>query len=216
MNKPNIIMAEMIYNAGGGGYEDEYDMYGYGGMGEDSLSSEELGIDALMEKYKITTDDLPQYRLFLANKDVNQPKKFTDSQTPDLFRWIQSYGIYLGLKGCLPEFDKLTKEFIKYQDDEKKRDEIGESGKKELNKYEVKSGESPDESKYKSGKYYIKVMAKIIANGKEWVSKETDRLNGILSGGNLIKEKEEWFQQRLNILSVFANAINPPENKEEL
>lgn len=208
-------MAEMTYNAGGG-YEDEYDMYGYGGMGEDSLSSEELGIDDLMTKYKISTEDLPQYRLFLANKDVNNPKKFTDSQTPDLFRWIQSYGIYLGLKGCLPEFDKLTKEFIKYGDDDKKRDEIGENGKKELDKYDIKNGESPDENKYKSGKYYIKVMAKIVANGKEYVSKEIDRLNGILSGGNLIKEKEEWFQIRLNILSVFQNEINPTENKDEL
>ena len=129
-------MAEITYNAGGG-YEDDYDMYGYGGMGEDSLSSAELGIDDLMEKYKITTDDLPQYRLFLKSKDIKEPKKFSDAQTPDLFRWVQSFGIYLGLKGCLPEFDQLTKEFIKYGDDGKNGDEIGENAKKELDKYDA-------------------------------------------------------------------------------
>ena len=207
-------MAEITYNpGGGGGYEDEYDMYGYGGVGQDGLSSQENGIDDLMESYGITPDDLPQYRLFLKNKDVKQPKNYNNAQTQDLLRWIQSYGIYLGLKGCLPEFDKLVKEFIINKDNEKKRDEIGEIAKKELDKYQ---NDDIDEIKHKSGKYYIKVMAKIISNNNEWVDKEITRLNGILSGGNLIKEKEEWFQQRLNILSVFSSAINPNDNKDEL
>ena len=112
----------------------------------------------------------------------------------------------MGLQGYLAEFDELVKQFLQSKQDQTKRDQVGESAKKELDKYD-QGGEEENEEKYKSAKYYIKVMAKIVSNSDEWVIKEGERLSGILMSGNLSKQKEKWFQQRLNILSVFAGLM---------
>jgi len=85
-----------------------------------------------------------------------------------------------------------------------------------MNKYDAKGAES-DEVNLKSAKYYIKVMAKMVAsNNMRWVETEIERLAKILMSGNLNQTKQQWFQQRLNILSVFAGALDPDAQKNEL
>ena len=91
------------------GYEDEYDMYGYGGM--DSDGNEENSVELLFEQFNIAPDDLPQYRLFLKGDDIEDPHKYK-AETGDLSSWIQSNGIYFGLQGYLAEFDELVKQLL--------------------------------------------------------------------------------------------------------
>ena len=138
-------------------------------------------------------------RLFLKDEEAANPHTFDGSM--DLMQWIQSKGIYLGLEGCLEEFDELTTEFMTNTKD---RDDIGKRAKVFMDRY-GENGEDADAAKLKSAKYYIKVMAKIVAEGEEWVNKEGERLSGIVTGGNMNIAKRPWFIKRLNILSTFAN-----------
>ena len=147
----------------------------------------------------------------MKNADVQSPKEY-DESTGGLLQWVQSNGIYLGLEGCLAEFDDLIEEFI---NDHGKRDEIGKKAKEFMDRYD-EGGEEEDAGKHKSAKYYIKAMAKVVNKGQEWVQTEGERLGGILMTGNLSKQKEKWFAIRLNILSVFASVIQNDGGKTEL
>ena len=144
----------------------------YGG-GSDLLLAE-VGISEygdntnseLGDKYSIESDDYPQYRLFLSGKDVNEPLKYeyTDNVESDtLAQFVRKNGIYLALNGCLKDFDELVDKFMTNKD-KANRGKIGNEGKKLLDNY---SGKEDEE---KSGKYYMKVMAKINKDGDEYVS----------------------------------------------
>ena len=100
------------------------------------------------------------------------------------------------------------------KEDETKRDEIGKRAKGFMDRYD-ENGEEADAVKMKSAKYYIKVMAKIIADGEEWVNKEGERLSGIVMGGNMNIAKKPWFIKRLNILSMFAQQIEAFKASDE-
>mmetsp|Transcript_58057 Transcript_58057/g.96279 ORF Transcript_58057/g.96279 Transcript_58057/m.96279 type:complete len:295 (-) Transcript_58057:689-1573(-) len=212
MDKPDIVLAEVTLSSGG--MDDDYDMYGYGGVGSDG--DDETGNEQLLAQFNISPDSLPQFRLFLKGSDQSQPLSYSTDKYGDLLSFIQSNGIYLGLEGCLREFDDLAKAFVNSFNDQSKRDQVGETAKKEMNKYDAK-GAASDEVNLKSAKYYIKVMAKMVAsNNMRWVETEIERLAKILMSGNLNQTKQQWFQQRLNILSVFAGALDPDAQKNEL
>ena len=197
---PNIIMAKVTMSSGSD--YDDYDMYGSGGMDGD----EDSGLKAqLFEEYGVSPSDTPSFRLFLKGKDASNPIKYDSNKS--IREWVESHGIYLGSNGCLQEFDDLIADFVK---NEAKRDEIGKTGKELMEKYDE------NDAKYKSAKYYIKVMAKIVSKSEEWVGTESERLLKILRSGNLSREKEKWFVKRMNILSVFNGIINPNEDKDEL
>ena len=190
----------------------------YGG-GSDLLLAE-VGISEygdntnseLGDKYSINKDDYPQYRLFLSGKDVNEPLKYEykdNVQSDTLAQFVRKNGIYLALNGCLKDFDELVNRFMTNKD-KGNRDKIGTEGKKLLDNY---SGKEDEE---KSGKYYMKVMAKINKDGDEYVNKEIKRLDNLLNGETYIaEEKKPWFRKRLNILSVFREKL-PDDDKKEL
>jgi len=53
--------------------------------------------------------------------------------------------------------------------------------------------------------WYAKFMAVIVKKGDDWVSKEQERVKGILDSGSLSVEKVDEFTIRTNILSAFKS-----------
>lgn len=51
---------------------------------------------------------------------------------------------------------------------------------------------------------YVKVMAKIIEKGAEYVAKETARLEGMIASPNIAKAKKDDFSIRKNVLAAFS------------
>ena len=153
----------------------------------------------LLERYGVTNDDFPHFRLFLKGNDpMNGGIKLTDDITVNvkntLAKFVKSHGIYLVLKGCIMEFDLLAKEFME-TNDKNNRNKIGENGKKLL--------DTLNENDKKSGEYYMKVMAKVVKDGNDYINKEMNRINGILNSGKIIKTKTEWFQKRYLLIYSF-------------
>ena len=63
---------------------------------------------------------------------------------------------------------------------------------------------SPAEaSKDEAGKYYAKVMTKVMASA-DFVAKETSRLTKMMDDGSVAVGKKEQFRKRLNALSSFG------------
>ena len=170
-------------------------------------TNQELG-----DKYDINKDNYPQYRLFLKSKNVNEPIKYEydeNVKSDELALFVRKNGIYLALNGCLKDFDDLINKFMNDKD-QTNRDKIGNEGKKLLDNYKGKENEE------KSGKYYMKVMAKINKEGDEYINKEIKRLDNLLNGETYIPDdKKPWFRKRLNILSVFKEQL-PDNDKKEL
>jgi len=54
-----------------------------------------------------------------------------------------------------------------------------------------------------NAEWYPKFMNVIIKKGDDWVSKEQERLKGMIDGGNLSGEKVDEFTIRINVLSAF-------------
>ena len=68
----------------------------------------------LSERFKIGTDDFPQYRLWTKGKDASkEPVKFTAAKKSEEFmKFIQTNaGVWVGLPGQVKELDALAKEF---------------------------------------------------------------------------------------------------------
>ena len=68
----------------------------------------------LAERFKISTDDFPQYRLWTKGKDsTKEPVKFTAAKKSEEFmKFIQTNaGVWVGLPGQVKELDALAKEF---------------------------------------------------------------------------------------------------------
>eukprot|EP01083_Nonionella_stella_P232309 819665_1 len=167
-------------------------------------TNEELGT-----KYNINKDNYPQYRLFKSGNDINEPIKYENEniKSDELAQFLIKNGIYLSLNGCLKDFDELSKTFMN-TNDKTQRDKIGIEGKELLNGYNGKEVEE------KSGKYYMKVMAKITKEGDEYVEKEIKRLDTLLNGDTYIPDdKKPWFRKRLNILSVFKGSLSDEKKK---
>lgn len=76
----------------------------------------------------------------------------------------------------------------------------------------TESVEGETEEEYKtSGKYYIKVMNKVLEKGDEYPKKEMERLQRMLEG-NMKADKRDNMYKRKNIISQFVAALQ----KEEL
>ena len=70
----------------------------------------------LAERFKISTDDFPQYRLWTKGKDsTKEPVKFTAAKKSEEFmKFIQTNaGVWVGLPGQVKELDLLAKEFAR-------------------------------------------------------------------------------------------------------
>ena len=143
----------------------------------------------LSDRFGITTDDFPQYRLFLKGKGQGEPLKYTGEKKADAFlRYAQEKaGAWIGLPGQVKELDELVKEF----GSSKNKDKV-------LKKAEKVAASSTEET----AKYYVKVMTKAAADG-DFVEKENARLKRMMEDGSVKADKKAQFGRRLNVLSSF-------------
>lgn len=155
----------------------------------------------LAKKYGIKVkDDLPIVKLFLGD-----PEKFVDLPKESPFN-VESFrnlvrdnsDVYIGLPGCIEEFDNLALSFI-------------DSSNKEGKMKEAESILEKTEKKERAiGETYLLFMKKILENGSGFVEKEKSRLNKLLKEAKMNEKKKTELTYRLNILHSFKT------NKDEL
>ena len=136
--------------------------------------------------------------------------------------------VWLGLQGTLKEFSNLVNDFMSLYENTKReemiktrgmtideiRNDIGNKGKDIISQFESQSGiavstndvstNDVSTNNLKSAKYYMKVMAKMVAQGKEYAQKEYDRIEKLLFDENVKQSVKKWFTVRMNILSMFG------------
>ena len=150
--------------------------------------------EALRERFGVSKDDYPAYKLFLKG-NVDNPVNYSgDSSADDLTRFVKlEGGLWIGLPGCLQNLDKLAAEFMAGDEDARKQS---------LDSARAIFEGLEDENDKKNAKVYIKIMEKILEKGDDYVSTETKRVGG-LAEGKVTSDKKEMFKTRINILSSF-------------
>jgi len=170
-------------------------------LAEINLAEHEKENQALFDRFSIKADSFPQYRLFKAGESSSKPLAYEgeDKISSALSTFLKANGIWIGLEGSIEAFEILTNEFMGTED-ESLRTKIGEKGKEVLKGLTV-------ESQIKAANYYMKVMANIIKNGKDYANNELERLKKMLEDkkNNLSEDKLAWFRTRSNILSTFVD-----------
>ena len=144
----------------------------------------------ISDRFSISADSFPQYRLFLKGASLSEPLKFTGEKKADEFlRFIQEKaGAWVGLPGQVKELDALAKKWL--------------SGDKAAALKEA-TALTPDDKDADSHKYYCKVMTKGEADAG-YIEKETTRLKKMIDDGSVKEDKKAQFGKRLNMLSSFA------------
>jgi len=145
----------------------------------------------ISDRYSIKSDDFPQYRLWLKGKaSTVDPMTYKGDKKSDAFlRYVQAEaGVWVGLPGQIMAFDSLAKGFA--------ADPSGTVAKAE------KAAKEASEKDAEFAKYYVKVMTKLAAS-KDFVGKETERLQKMIDDGSVKAAKKDQFGRRLNILSSF-------------
>merc|ERR1711871_167575 len=152
----------------------------------------------LSDKFKLNKDDFPVYKLFTKGSSVPVDYK-GEVKADDLSRFLKKEAkLYIGLPGCLEDFDALAKQFV--TGDKAATKAATENAAMKLTRSDEKD----------SGKYYSLVMKKILERGNGFVESEIDRLQKMVDSGSISEEKKQFFQRRLNILPSFLHT------KEEL
>jgi endoplasmic reticulum protein 29 len=151
----------------------------------------------LAEKYEVKAKDFPVLKLF--RKGIDQPETFTgEFKVDDIISFVKTHtGVYIGLPGCIEDFDKIAAEFIKIKDT-KKREELLTKAKDMVEK----GLETPKSTEY--AQIYVKLMEKIIEKGDEFVKNEIQRVENIRKT-KVSVDKKEGLQKRLNILQAFVH-----------
>ncbi|KAL1140809.1 hypothetical protein AAG570_000737 [Ranatra chinensis] len=154
----------------------------------------------LAKKYNVNKDDYPLVKLFVKGKEpinfqANDDKEFT---ADNLKRFVRSKsGVYIGLPGCLEEFDKLAGRFLKTSCPEEK--------KKILNEAELLWDKAKGNRENKSAETYVKIMRKMLEKGDDFVANESTRVENVLKG-KINKEKQIEMEERVNILHSFSSS----------
>jgi endoplasmic reticulum protein 29 len=161
--------------------------------------------EALRERFGVSKDDYPAYKLFLKGNLDNPVNYSGDSSADDLTRFVrQEGGLWIGMPGCLQELDKLAAEFMSGD---------GNARKQSLDSARTFVEGLEDEKSKNNGNVYVKIMEKILDKGDDYVATETKRVGG-LAEGKVTNDKKEMFKTRINILSSFHVPVT--ETKDEL
>nr|BAN20799.1 endoplasmic reticulum protein erp29 [Riptortus pedestris] len=153
--------------------------------------------EELAKRYGVIKDNYPTVKLFTKNGPVtfvtNDDKDFTSD---NLKKFIRSKSqVYIGLPGCLEDFDKIATEFIKTKNIDEKKSLL----KKAENLWDKAKGNREN----KSAETYVKIMRKILEKGPEFITNESVRVENVLKG-KINKEKQTEMQERVNILQSFS------------
>ena len=147
-------------------------------------------------------------------KDVKDAVQYPDDKPyhpHDLARFLAQYtSFYYHIPGTSKIFDRLSKDFMQTNDEEK-RAEIVTKAKEALEK--VAKEEEKDDLKY-----YIKVMEKINEKGDEYLEQEIQRLVAILNGSKLSKASRNNMKSHVSVLKQFQiskDALSPKKKNDE-
>ncbi|XP_032239133.2 endoplasmic reticulum resident protein 29 [Nematostella vectensis] len=159
--------------------------------------------EELQKRYGIKKEDFPAFKLFLQGKD--SPVTFTgDVMVDKLSEFIVKHtGLWIGLPGCVEEFDTLAKEFLQTP--------VSEAGMV-VSKAEKLVKETSDEKGKSSGDMYVKIMKKIQEKGTGYIDTEITRVKKLLKD-KLTENKKKAFHDRLDILTSFQHV---KQGKDEL
>ncbi|GAB0098524.1 Protein windbeutel [Sergentomyia squamirostris] len=161
------------------------------------------------KRYEVDEKDYPAIKLI--KKD--DPTKWIDypADLPVTVDNIKSFvrqntNLYIGLTGCLEEFDILASNFMMaLKKGEKHAQEVLHEAETEEKKF---NGEE------NSGRMYIAIMQRVLEKGVDFIEKERERVKG-LQGKKVSAGKKLLLEHRLNILAAF-NAVSNPSVKAEL
>ncbi|KAM4709066.1 endoplasmic reticulum resident protein 29 [Discoglossus pictus] len=148
----------------------------------------------LGERFKLDKENFPYYYMFM-NGDIDNPIVYTGPvKSSAIQHWLKSKGVYLGMPGCLEEYDDLATEYIK-------------SGNKEEREKLLKKAqtllEGIGEFEKQFAEQYIKIMSKILDQGENFANTEFDRITKLIEKNKMSESKKENLQKRLNIISSF-------------
>nr|XP_014344106.1 PREDICTED: endoplasmic reticulum resident protein 29 [Latimeria chalumnae] len=158
----------------------------------------------LGERYQVEKEHYPLYFLFV-NGDVENPVPYTGDIKADVIqRWLKNKEVWVGMPGCLEEYDSIVYEFMSSASKDEQ--------KGLLEKAEAMLGKT-GESEKKHAEQYLKIMSKVVEQGRSFTANEIERTTKLIENNKMSDAKKEDLQKRLNILSSFQ--IKKAE-KEEL
>lgn len=151
----------------------------------------------LAEKYEVKAKDFPVLKLFKKGQD--EPLPYTgEFKEDDIVAFVKSQtGVYIGLPGCIEDFDKIAGEFIKNKDKELREKLMAQAKELLASGLDTPKGEEIANT-------YIKLMEKIMEKGDEFVQNEIQRVEN-LRKTKVSLDKKENLQRRLNILQSFRH-----------
>ncbi|XP_059620237.1 protein windbeutel [Phlebotomus argentipes] len=161
--------------------------------------------------YKATEKDLPVIKLIKRD----DPRKWIDYKpsaltvsAEDLKAFVRDNSdLYIGLAGCLQEFDQLAGRFMDaLAVDEKSAQEVLQDAQEEEKKF---NGEE------NSGRMYIAIMQRILEKGAEFIASERERVKS-LQGKKVSAGKKVLLEHRMNILAAFKATASASSDKSEL
>ncbi|KAJ6636727.1 Protein windbeutel [Pseudolycoriella hygida] len=156
----------------------------------------ELDNKNLSQRFNVP-EKLPSIKMFLngdTTKWVDYPEN-AEVKTEDLKQFVRTNSkVYIGLSGCIREFDDIASEFVKNYSTKMYETALAKANKL-IEGYE-------DEKLKSTGKVYIILMKRVVEVGLHYVEEEKQRTEELL-GKKISSAKRQEMLDRLNILKAF-------------
>ncbi|KAK3867907.1 hypothetical protein Pcinc_026668 [Petrolisthes cinctipes] len=184
---------------------EEYVKLSAAGRGSPELLVAEVGVKDygdmenvdLAERFGVDKEQFPHVLLFVKGKE--QPIIFQgEFKAEELKKFIRKNSVvYIGLEGCLETFDRLVDRFMATKSSPDRRVLLREA-EDEWDKLR-----SP--SDHKIAETYVKLMRKVLEKGDDFVKTEKTRVEGLMAGKKITKEKKDEMLGKLNVLKSFIH-----------